>query len=57
MEDISVKLLIEILEKRDEAKNYMEKYRKEYKRKDFYYDNQHKFKKSKHKYSRRKDWD
>ena len=28
MEDISVKLLIEILEKRDEAKNYMEKYRK-----------------------------
>jgi len=28
MEDISVKLLIEVLEKRDEAKKYMKQYKK-----------------------------
>ena len=41
----------------EELDSILEEYRKEYKRKDFYYDNQHKFKKSKHKYSKRKDWD
>ena len=41
----------------EELDNILKEYRIEYKRKDFYYDNKNKFKKSKHKYTKRKDWD
>jgi len=41
----------------EELTNIIKEYRIEYKKKDYFYDNQHKFKKSKHKYTTRKDWD
>jgi len=41
----------------EELTDIIKEYRIEYKKKDYFYDNQHKFKKSKHKYTTRKDWD
>ena len=52
---VGMKSLSECTEK--ELNEIIRQYRVEYKRKDYFYDNQHKFKKSKHKYSARKDWD
>ena len=41
----------------EELTHIIKEYRIEYKKKDYFYDNQHKFKKSKNKYTTRKDWD